>query len=284
MRGKGYIDKFIEREELYYLIDEKLKSLGINNYDYPLDSMKIASIYKDTLTVDIIEFPSKRLGGLLYKDPEGFQSFIALNSNKSIKARNFDCMHELIHYWFHPPGHKLCYNKDFIVQNKGIEWHANEGAAQVLMPEKLFKERYQQFQGNISRLSNCFNVSEQSIKFRIKNLNVKLLSSSYSELHIKKTHCFCCGNADLGFYDNYCKICGEDSYCFGHGYRWETYSPGPNQYNECTNDEYCGIELDSNARFCQKCGAPSILTTKRKLNYWHEELNVANCASHYEFR
>jgi Zn-dependent peptidase ImmA (M78 family) len=59
---------------------------------------------------------------------------------KSKKSQNFDVMHELCHYWLHAAGVHLCYDSNFIFQNKGIEWQANVGASQALMRELRNKE------------------------------------------------------------------------------------------------------------------------------------------------
>ena len=172
---KGYI----EREKLYKLVDNKLAELGITEDDYPLNSRAIAESIGSNLIVEYHKFPSNKMGGILYKGDE--LSSMALNTLRSEKGQNFDCMHELIHYWFHPPGKMFCIDSNYIHQNPGREWQANEGAAQALMPKDLFIRKYIEFRGNVSALSDFFMVGELSVEFRINNLKLSPPRPKYEE-------------------------------------------------------------------------------------------------------
>lgn len=277
MLGNGYLDSFIEKEELYKLVDNKLKALGIDYTDYPLISENlVANVHGEKLVVDTTAFPSTAMGGILYKDPEDRRSYIALNSKKSRQSRNFDCMHELIHYWFHPPTPNFCFDIDQIHQDKGVEWQANEGAAQALMPEKLFKIKYIHCRGDKNELSNFFFVSTQAIEYRINNL--KLYDLIDLRRIGKKSHdvyCFKCGNPNMKG-SSYCSICGSDAF-FNRtkGFSWSNYSDGPTVGNRCSNSYTCGIKLDSNARYCHNCGAKSELYEIGEIFPWvDEQLNL----------
>lgn len=224
---KGYI----KREKLYKIVNEKLADLGITEKDYPLDSRAIAESIGPSLRVEYYQFPTSKMGGVLYKGDK--VSSMALNTLRSEKGQNFDCMHELVHYWCHPPGNRLCIDNNYIQQNSGIEWQANEGAAQGLMPHKLFKRKYAELDGNVSALSDFFIVGEKSIEFRIKNLKISQIKpkdietsevlSLQNKLHteekilIKKrkllkpndrtSYCPNCNNIEASI-NNYCKVCG----------------------------------------------------------------------------
>ena len=163
---------YIKKEILYKLVDDKLAELGITEEDYPLNSRAIADSIGSKLIVEYHKFPSIKMGGLLYKGDE--LSSMALNTLRSEKGQNFDCMHELIHYWFHPPGKMICIDNNYIHQNTTREWQANEGAAQALMPTKLFIKKYKLFEGDISALSDFFMVGELAVEFRINNLQLSI--------------------------------------------------------------------------------------------------------------
>jgi hypothetical protein len=163
---------YVEKDELYEIINDKLLSLNITEDCYPLNPFKVAKAYSGKLQIELKPFPTLSLGGLLYKDPDDVMSIMDINSLKSKKAQNFDIMHELCHYWLHPAGEHLCYDSNFIFQNKGIEWQANEGAAQALMPENLFKQMYIYFNGDANKLSDYFIVSKRAVEYRIKNLKL----------------------------------------------------------------------------------------------------------------
>jgi hypothetical protein len=266
------LNGYVEKEELYKIVDDKLKSLGITEDSYPLDGLKIANAYKDRLEVIFQPFPSLNLGGLLYKDPEDKLSIIGINSLKSKKAQNFDIIHELCHYWFHPSGEHLCYDSNFIYQNKSVEWQANEGTAQAIMPEILFKKRYIYWEGNINKLSNHFFATTTAVKYRIENLKLPSISKIRGLLYKSKKLCHCsiCGNSDIPYRDNYCKICGIEGFISRRiGYKWSVYSKGLDKVNKCPK---CTLKLDGNARYCNRCGAVS--TSNYLLDPWYVELNI----------
>jgi hypothetical protein len=144
-------------------------------------------------------------------------------------------MHELCHYWLHPAGEHLCYDSNFIMQNKGIEWQANEGAAQALMPEKLFLQMYIYFSGDINKLSDYFIVSKTAVEYRVSNLKLFPPSKLRGQLYKSKKarHCTICGNLEVKKGENYCKICGNEYFFFGTSYKWSVYCDGPDIENIC---------------------------------------------------
>lgn len=262
---KGYIKK----ENLYKLIDEKLSELGITHKDYPLDARAIAQSIGPSLKIEYHKFPTNKMGGILYKGEE--ISSMALNTLRSEKGQNFDCMHELIHYWFHPPGTMLCVDSNYIHQNSGREWQANEGAAQALMPKDLFICKYIELDGNISALSDFFMVGERCVEFRINNLKLseshlnkvknddawsffdnlwskEIESSENTQLLIPNNqvkYCPHCNNTEVSN-NSYCKVCGN----------WvRNLITGVDgmQYRE-------GVALDGNAKavICPKCANENI--------------------------
>jgi Zn-dependent peptidase ImmA (M78 family) len=277
------------KEQLYTFINKKLEELGISHSDYPLDSIKIAESHKN-LSVEFLNFQTTNIGGVIYKGD--VISAIGLNPLRSKKGQNFDCMHELIHYWLHPMDSIICYDENFISQDKEIEWQANEGAAQALMPEKLFLEKYKLYSGDIEALSDFFFVGEQAVKFRIENLGLqKVERINLSEKPVilretstvKKLHCKVCGNAEISAAENYCKICGNDCFCFSLGYYWLSYQHGPSGKNYCASNE-CTLPLPSNARYCTCCGSKSTFYVHNLLKAWeHEDLEqrLANFRSFF---
>lgn len=263
------LNGFVGKDKLYEIINDKLLSLGITEDSYPLDPFKLAEAYKDKLQIELKPFPTPLLGGLLYKDPDDVMSIMGINSLKSKKSQNFDVMHELCHYWLHPAGEHLCYDSNYIFQNKGIEWQANEGAAQALMRENLFKKMYIYYGGDINKLSDYFIVSKTAVEYRIKNLKLFPPSKLRGLLYKSKKahHCRICGNLEIKHGDNHCKICGNDYIFFGTSYKWSIYSDGPNFENSCPE---CELLLDQNARYCRRCGSTSKLF--HFLRPWYEDL------------
>ena len=105
-----------------------------------------------------------------------------MGDNKTVKERimRFTVAHELGHYLFHqeymtsdrPP---LFYHELSKVEKTRVEIQANIFAAMLLMPEKPFTETYDLLTSQdlktktiIERLSELFNVSKESVGYRIE--------------------------------------------------------------------------------------------------------------------
>lgn len=87
-------------------------------------------------------FQTPRLKGLVSLAQEPGQCHcIIINSNISKEEQRFHGIHEYMHTYFHSrssEGIILCKDSPEIRQNSFIEWQANEGAAELIMPYKEF--------------------------------------------------------------------------------------------------------------------------------------------------
>ncbi|WP_163195548.1 ImmA/IrrE family metallo-endopeptidase [Clostridium thermarum] len=271
MSIKGYN----RRTWLYMRIGQKLKELGITYRDYPLNSIELLKSKFPDVILEITVFPSINMGGIFYRGKEC--SGIALNALRSEKGRNFDCMHEMIHYWYHPNSEAICFYSNFIKQNPGIEWEANEGAAYALMPPKLFAKKYFEFHGDIKALSDFFFVGETAVKYRIENLGLPKLertkiitpakqANKFSllrkdprrTLNEKARYCPVCRRLDIKPTESYCKFCGEEVLAPVLGYYGINYRDGvPLGYrNKALICPGCGNgNIGSSDHYCSICGA-----------------------------
>lgn len=253
------INGYIKKPFFYSLIDSKMKELGIGENDYPVDSIKIAEYFKDNLEIEYLNFHSASIGGIMYKGRH--KSRMALNNMRTEKGQNFDCMHELMHYWFHPEGCNLCLDACFTKQNSIREWQANEGAAQILMPKELFTRRYMEFKGSIQRLSDYFFVGERAVEYRVSNLGLsKINFNTLRTLGRKKAiHCGVCGNNDISVRDNCCKICGSEIFIFTvKDIRWVKYRDGVplDEFGHAMECPVChNKDIEPFERLCPKCKA-----------------------------
>ncbi|MBN4062799.1 ImmA/IrrE family metallo-endopeptidase [bacterium AH-315-E09] len=169
--SKSNIDtlpKFISLDQLEIIIEQKLVEYSLTEKSYPICSKQIISKINN-LEIHYKKFSNHLIGGICYKGQKS--SAILLNTMRSNKGQNFDCMHELIHYWFHPQNEYLNISKNFVHQNKSYEWQANNGAAIALMPTILFKRKCFEFNGDIEKLSDFFMVGEMAVRFRIENIS-----------------------------------------------------------------------------------------------------------------
>ena len=105
------------------------------------------------------------------------RSAIVLGAGRNERSQKFILCHELIHYYLHPGrGRTLCRLDE---QNDILEWQANEGAAQLLIPWQDFlpriKARRSALRTDKARvfadLAKFYDVSGQMVRFRIGTLS-----------------------------------------------------------------------------------------------------------------
>lgn len=226
---------------MYKQVDNLKSKLDIVNI-FPIFSKTLAQNYTKNPIIEELPFPSNKICGILYKGDTS--TSFALNSGRTPEMRNFDCMHELIHYFFHDikQCQRICCdeqrNGGRIEQDTYIEWQANEGAAQFLVPYQTFIPDYireSQLHARdplLTRDDICkilaprYFVSPKVISNRIDSLNyeiyqflhgtpifeivplskTKLKDIGWSLTH-EKTYCrTCC--SPIGKDHNFCQVCG----------------------------------------------------------------------------
>lgn len=163
---KGYI----ALEKLELEVYEKLKQIGINKGNYPINPYNL--IIKENIILNEMPFDNQNIRGMIAYGPNC--TGIVINSNRSYVSRRFIAMHELSHYWFHPhETRKLClehYNEE----HKSVEWQANNAAAFALMPTDIVLEVYNYYCGDIYCMASFFKVSLDTMIYRIKTLKLPL--------------------------------------------------------------------------------------------------------------
>ena len=172
--------KILSKAKLYEIVTEKAAGLGFNIYakNYKIDAIALAMQVCLNPEIKILEFSSIKVCGLLYKGE--FATTIGLNARRSAGGKNFDCMHELIHYWLHDQCTFYCLDD----MDNHMEWQANEGAAQFLMPYQSFIPNYchlhdilyakfapqKAYEMQIAALAGGYMVGEMAVKFRMESL------------------------------------------------------------------------------------------------------------------
>lgn len=126
------------KSSLYREVEKFRRSFGIGS-NYPLDAIALAEA--SGLSVDTCNFKTRGLKGTIVVD--GANGFIVLDSKESPEEKNFFCGHETFHYVFHRDISMTstsfqCFDKVKPQQNSIVEWQANEGAAQLLVPYQDF--------------------------------------------------------------------------------------------------------------------------------------------------
>ena len=174
----------LSKAGLYDMVTRKAEQLGFNVFakNYKIDAQQLAMKVCRNPEIRIINFEEIKICGILYRGR--FSTTIGLNARRSATGKNFDCMHELIHYWFHD--RQTFYCIDSISDH--IEWQANEGAAQFLMPYQSFIPNYCHLHDRfytgmapqaahnalIMALARSYAVGETAVKFRINSLRQEI--------------------------------------------------------------------------------------------------------------
>lgn len=269
------------------MVDNLKVRLDLSPTEYPLDSLALA--YKYCVNLEVRYESFDKLCGLLVRRPT--ETLIALNSARSKESRNFDCMHELIHYFVHAK--QAIFNctdakNGVFQQDNYMEWQANEGAAQALVPYQEFiplyvhmavenKNEFYLFK-TIDHLAAHFQVTDHVIFNRIRSLqyeiyqyftlnipinDLKILSHSklqkynLDSLKAEKKYCQqCYGIVEKGA--SFCKICGCAlkilNYWEGLGYmKYDRIKVDP-ETSCALVCPICGNEETSLGDYCPICG------------------------------
>jgi Zn-dependent peptidase ImmA (M78 family) len=172
---------------LYKEINHLRDFVGIDQTDYPINLINMCKV-RGNILVEAVPFNTPGLKGMAsIASREGENDIILLNSYQSEEERNFICGHELIHLALHR--HEKvksfnCFEKILPNQDGFLEWQANEGSAEFIVPYQLFLPKikkslpslktssdYRQFRRDSA---SSFNVTDAVIKFRLDDLKYEI--------------------------------------------------------------------------------------------------------------
>ncbi len=160
------IISYITKRQLYEIVDNLKQQFGITAWDYPLNIFKFCK-RTDNVEIRAVPFVTPDLRGMVHiSKTENENHVILVNSNKSFVEQNFHGFHELMHIpTADMPGTILqCYEKLKPSQDSYIEWLANEGAAEFLLPYKtllpLVKRNYSSMTKGLGTWTFCQETSE----------------------------------------------------------------------------------------------------------------------------
>ena len=115
------------------------------------------------------------MSGYIEKRADGWK--IGINKYDSLARKRFTLAHELGHYILHRDRIIDTRHEDYILLRDNeftpIEREANEFAAELLMPEKHFREYIQKGITKFKDLADKFDVSVSAIKYRAYKLGYK---------------------------------------------------------------------------------------------------------------
>lgn len=174
------------KDGLYKRIEQERRALQIEWNNYPLNLITLCR-EKYGIEVTFVPFVTEGLQGMFIpKKSATMPDIIMLNDSRNDFEQNFSCAHEFIHFALHKNEDLPAFNFDSIreSQNHYFEWQANEGAAELLVPYKMF---IPQLTAEINRLpsltslnsvkhklSKDFHVTTSVIENRINSLKYEI--------------------------------------------------------------------------------------------------------------
>lgn len=259
---------------------------------------------KNNCNIDAI---SECLGTDGYSMYNGRNYTIAYNNAINSKGRiNFTLAHEIGHII-------LNHHKDFEVTNtlqdnftkdeyKILENEANCFARNILAPAPLVMQL--NFFGAIFKMVDYFDITFKAATTRLSFLKNDLYYLSeeqinnFKMIYQRRKQCNICSTKNLNIDINYCPICGNKKLMTGDVFTMKEYKGiDINSLGECprcenvefnTDDQYCkicglklhnscpncGSEMDSNARYCTKCGHKTVYFESGILVDWEHDLDT----------
>lgn len=171
-----------EKEMLYRFVDDLKEQLYIPTFIHPVNTVEMC---KRNNQIDVFSkaFSTPGMCGAAILTNE--KDIIMLSSKRSEIEQNFDCTHELIHVTHHRQcsSYFSCFSEARPQQNSYLEWQANEGAAQFLVPYQDFIPRFLRAYASkasgedldiIGMLAFHYGVTPQVIRNRIECLSYEI--------------------------------------------------------------------------------------------------------------
>lgn len=167
------------KRQLYCSVEDIRNKFSVN-CPPPYDAKELCvSVFG--LYFELIKLKTPKLRGMSHLPSRS----VVVNSDMSTSAQNFYCMHEIMHHTLHinrPTKIYSCYDETSADQDAIIEWEANEGAAQFLIPYQGFVPLFSSLLDSppfspscfAAYLAGCYSVSEPVIINRINNLGYEI--------------------------------------------------------------------------------------------------------------
>lgn len=179
---------YYSKSQLYAKIERvRNELLKISYNEYPLNLVDMCS-NTTGIQIEMLDFKTHSLRGIAVLAENSSQDdIIMLNSTLSKNELNFYCGHEMVHLILHRNEQAKtfnCFDTVLSNQNPYMEWHANEGSAELLLPYRLLlpivKSKYSSFttwsstRCFIDSIASKFCVTEHIVELRLHNLRYEI--------------------------------------------------------------------------------------------------------------
>ena len=174
--------EYLSKRKLYEKIDTIRGLFGIPVGRFHLNMKSILNPYSG-VNIGAKDFRTRGLRGMArLATAQDECDVILLNSCRTELEQNFDCCHEMVHLFVDRDENRpafTCFDKVPDKQDRFVEWHANEGGAQFLVPYQtfipVFTGAYEKLQRShdfdlYGYLSDLYNVSTMVIGIRMESL------------------------------------------------------------------------------------------------------------------
>lgn len=110
---------------------------SLHQISFPVKAIDFAQLNCKNPVIEEIPFPSSKIGGIMHRGSK--TTTIGVNACHDEEQKNFYGIHEVFHYiWHQDDERSLICGETPRKQDAILEWQANEGAAELLMPHYLF--------------------------------------------------------------------------------------------------------------------------------------------------
>lgn len=167
------------KQELYQFVDSLRRHLEIPLQNHPINAFDLWN-QQELFCIYQHEFDTHGFCGSAFVG--NTQDTIVLNSARSKAEQNFDCTHEVIHLTKHRKQNHGIFKCVCENQNSFLEWEANEGAAQFLVPYQDFIPKWITYSSTklckpfdlMHMFANYYQVSVPVIDIRLKSLSYEI--------------------------------------------------------------------------------------------------------------
>lgn len=151
------------------ILQKALRDGLFRNYSLDIEAL----VKNEGIIVKYSVLPSSVSGYL--KEIDGNWT-IVINEVHHPKRQRFTIAHEFAHYCLHRKNNDYFEDTTFFRKSNDatIEYKANEFAAELLMPENMFRTLIEGGTKKIVELANLFDVSTEAIKYRAKAIGYNI--------------------------------------------------------------------------------------------------------------
>jgi Zn-dependent peptidase ImmA (M78 family) len=177
--------RYHTKELLYNEIHKYKAGLGLEHFEYGFNMVNLC--ISNGIKLEKLHFKTKALRGLASIGDNPKDDIILLNTDRDYREQNLDCGHEYVHLCIHRNiGQRIfnCIDAVYAKQDTFIEWQANEGAAEMLVPYSALLPYTKTFYNQLDSAAKiikfkenaalAFNVTVKVIEYRLESLKYEI--------------------------------------------------------------------------------------------------------------